>query len=71
METERCNIPDVNSDQTSIDIIPFHRSTFSSDSGRFSAPSLEIFDATYIFNPGIIFSELKLTLYFNHGEIVF
>ena len=54
-----CNILDVNSSWTSIDFIPFHRPTFSLSSSRFSAPSLEIFDATCIFNPGIIFSEVK------------
>ena len=34
---ECCNILDVNCNWTSTDFIPFHRPTFSSDSGRFSA----------------------------------
>ena len=56
---ECCNILDVNSNWTSTDFIPFHRPKLSSSSSRFIAPSLEICDATCIFNPGIIFSEIE------------
>lgn len=58
VEAKCCNILDVNSDWASIDL-SFHRLKFSSSPSRFRAPPLEFFDATCVFNPGIIFSEVE------------